>query len=178
MKKIIAFAGSDSKTSINKQLVTYASNLINGFEVEILDLNDYPLPTYSVNVEKESGFPENVKLFLEKLKSADGFIISLAEHNNAYTAVFKSLMDWLSRIELNFFFNKPLLLMSTSPGARAAISSFSMGEERFPRHSAEIVSTFNLPSFNDNFKDEKIIDDALNEELKQAVDKLKSVLNK
>ena len=58
------------------------------------------------------------------------------------------------------------------------LGSFKMGEERFPRHSAEIVSTFNLPSFNDNFKDEKIIDDALNEELKQAVDKLTSVLNK
>lgn len=83
MKKIIAFAGSDSKTSINKQLVTYATTLTEGVEVEILDLNDYPLPTYSVNIENESGFQENAKLFLEKLKSADGFIISLAEHNNA-----------------------------------------------------------------------------------------------
>ena len=178
MKKIIAFAGSDSKTSINKQLVTYATTFTEGFEVEILDLNDYPLPTYSVNIENESGFPENAKLFLEKLKSADGFIISLAEHNNAYTAVFKSLMDWLSRIELNFFFNKSMLLMSTSPGARAGISSFTMGKDRFPRHSAEIVSTFNLPSFYDNFKDDKITDEALNDELIKAVEKFTSVLNK
>lgn len=177
MKKIIAFAGSDSKTSINKQLVTYATTLTEGVEVEILDLNDYPLPTYSVNIENESGFQENAKLFLEKLKSADGFIISLAEHNNAYTAVFKSLMDWLSRIELNFF-NKSMLLMSTSPGARAGISSFTMGKDRFPMHSAEIVSTFNLPSFYDNFKDDKITDEALNDELIKAVEKFTSVLNK
>lgn len=178
MKKIIAFAGSDSKTSINKQLVTYTTTLTEGFEVEILDLNDYSLSTYSVNIENESGIPENAKLFLEKLKFADGFIISLAEHNSAYTAVFKSLLDWLSRIELNFFFNKPLLLMSTSPGTRAGISSFTMGKDRFPRHSAEIVSTFNLPSFNDNFKNEKIIDQSLNNELIKAVEKFISALKK
>ena len=68
--------------------------------------------------------------------------------------------------------------MSTSPGARAAILSFTMGKDRFPRHSAEIVSTFNLPSFNDNFKDDKIIDESLNNELIKAVEKFTSVLNK
>ncbi len=169
MKKIIAFAGSDSKTSINKQLVTYATTYIKDAEVLILDLNDYPLPTYSVNVETESGFPENAKLFLEQLKSADGFVISLAEHNNAYTAVFKSLMDWLSRLELKFFYNKPMLLMSTSPGERAAKSAFDMGHDRFPRHDAQIVSTFNLPSFNDNFKNGEVVDEQLNTKLIDAV---------
>ncbi|WP_370214199.1 NADPH-dependent FMN reductase [Mesoflavibacter profundi] len=177
MKKIIAFAGSDSKTSINKQLVTYATTYIKDAEVLILDLNDYPLPTYSVNVETESGFPENAKLFLEQLKSADGFVISLAEHNNAYTAVFKSLMDWLSRLELKFFYNKPMLLMSTSPGERAAKSVFDMGYDRFPRHDAQIVSTFNLPSFNDNFKNGEVVDEQLNTKLIEAVTTFNSHLN-
>jgi len=30
MKQIIAFAGSNSKTSINKQLATYAASLVEG----------------------------------------------------------------------------------------------------------------------------------------------------
>ena len=171
MKKIIAFAGSDSKTSINKQLVTYATSFIEDetIKIEILDLNDYQLPTYSINVEKESGFPENVNKFLEKLKDADGILLSLAEHNHAYTAVFKSLMDWLSRIELKFFYNKPMLLMSASPGARAAISVFDMATSRFPAHGSNIVSTYNFPSFYDNFKEGKVVDNQLNEDLKNAV---------
>ena len=40
MKKIIAFAGTNSKTSINKQLVTYSASLLNEVDVTILDLND------------------------------------------------------------------------------------------------------------------------------------------
>ena len=56
--KLLAFAASSSKTSINKQLVIYASTLLDGAQVEILDLNDYELPLYSVNKEKELGHPE------------------------------------------------------------------------------------------------------------------------
>ena len=40
MKKIIAFGGSTSQTSINKQLATYAAHLFSNAEVEVLDLND------------------------------------------------------------------------------------------------------------------------------------------
>ena len=49
MKKIIAFAGSSSKQSINKQLITFTSTLFKNFESEILDLNDYEMPIYSVD---------------------------------------------------------------------------------------------------------------------------------
>ena len=68
MKKIIAFAGSNSKKSINKQLVTYASSLLGGIEVSVLDLNDYPLPIYGIDKEIEEGVPENAAIFLEKIK--------------------------------------------------------------------------------------------------------------
>ena len=44
MKSIIAFAGSNSKQSINKQLAIYASSLVKDTSVSILDLNDFELP--------------------------------------------------------------------------------------------------------------------------------------
>ena len=40
MKNIIAFGGSNSKKSINKQLAVYASELLYGVDVTILDLNE------------------------------------------------------------------------------------------------------------------------------------------
>ena len=55
MKKIIAFAGTNSKTSINKQLVTYSASLLNEVDVTILDLNDYELPLFGVDFEKDHG---------------------------------------------------------------------------------------------------------------------------
>ncbi|MBL7558819.1 NAD(P)H-dependent oxidoreductase [Olleya sp. YSTF-M6] len=171
-KKIIAFAGSNSKTSINKQLATYASSLIKDADVNVLDLNDYKLPMYGVDLETENGFPEDALKFYKLLSNADGLIISLAEHNGAYTTAFKNLMDWLSRVDANMFQAKPMLLMSTSPGARAGQSVFEIAEDRFPRHNANIVAKFSLPSFNDNFKDEKVINPELNNRLKEEVETL------
>ncbi|HLT52455.1 MAG TPA: NAD(P)H-dependent oxidoreductase [Flavobacteriaceae bacterium] len=168
MKKIIAFAGSTSSTSINKQLVTYTTSLLNDVETRILDLNDYPLPVFSIDLEKE-GFPKEVSNFMDELKQADGFIVSLAEHNGSVTAAFKNILDWTSRMELQFFFNKPMLLMSTSGGSRAAKLAFEFGEMRLPRHGAVIASTFSLPSFYENFAEGKIIDKDLDNELKKAL---------
>ena len=49
---IKAFAGSNSSTSINKQLVTYATSFLDEFEIEILDLNNYNIPTFDIDIEK------------------------------------------------------------------------------------------------------------------------------
>lgn len=57
-KKIIAFGASSSKHSINKQLATYAANQFSNVDIEILDLNDYEMPIFSVDKEKENGFPD------------------------------------------------------------------------------------------------------------------------
>lgn len=172
MKKILAFGASNSKTSINKQLAIYASSLLKNTEVEVLDLNDFDVPTYSVDLEGKSGIPDNAQQFLNKITASDGLIISLAEHNGAYTAIFKSLFDWTSRINVKLFQQKPMLLMSTSPGARGGQSVFEIAENRFPIHDANIVAKFSLPSFNDNFKEEKIVDADLNTSLVQAVNTL------
>ena len=169
MKKIIAFAGSNSKHSINKQLVTYASSLLKDAKAEVLDLNDYELPLFSVDLEKEQGYPENAKKFLSKIKDSDGIIISLAEHNGAYTAVFKNLLDWMSRIESKVFYGNPMLLMATSNGARGGRSVLDMASSRFPRHDANIIGEFSLPGFNSNFSEGEIIDAELDTKLKALV---------
>ncbi len=65
-KNVIAFGASNSSRSINKKLVTYASGLLDGADVEILDLNDYELPLFSVDREDEMGQPELAQAFLKK----------------------------------------------------------------------------------------------------------------
>lgn len=176
MKHIIAFAGSNSSTSINKQLATYASILADNAKSTILDLNDFDLPLYSVDLEKKEGIPNIAQRFLDLLKSGDGIIISLAEHNGAYSTVFKNLFDWLSRAEQKNWLGKPMLLMATSPGERGGKTVLNMAVERFPRHDANIVGEFSLPSFHNNFADGKITKDALDQELKEQVEQFKNAL--
>jgi NAD(P)H-dependent FMN reductase len=166
--KIIAFAGSSSIHSINKQLVTFVSNKaaadLNA-EIELLDLNDYDIPLYSIDKEKRGEVPPEVHAFIAKLKQADGIIISLAEHNGSYTAVFKNLMDWSSRVELTFFNNAPMLLMSTSPGGYGGGNVMEAALARLPKFQANIIAHFSLPKFGENFDQEKgILDAALKSE--------------
>lgn len=159
---IIAFGASSSKKSINKAFATYVAARFQHPQVEVLDLNDFPLPLYSVDNEMELGIPEYAKQFHAKIQSADFIVISLAEHNGTYTAAFKNLFDWVSRIELKMFANKKLFLVSTSPGGRGGLGVMETALVRFPIHGAEILAHFCLPFFQKNFDAEKgIIEETL-----------------
>jgi NAD(P)H-dependent FMN reductase len=176
MKHIIAFAGSNSKESINKQLAVYAASLVENVDVKILDLNNFELPLFGVDLEAEIGQPKNAHKFLDEIRSSDGIILSLAEHNGAYSAVFKNLLDWMSRIEGKTFLGKPMLLMATSPGGRGGKSVLAIANDRFPRHNAEIIADFSLPNFSNNFIDGKITNTEFNDELINKVEQFRKAL--
>ena len=177
MKKIIAFAGSNSKKSINKELAVFTSSLIENVEVEVLDLNDFEIPMYGVDEETENGIPQKASDFLNKIHSSDGIILSLAEHNGNFSAVFKNIYDWSSRIEPKLWKNIPMILMATSPGGRGGASVLSIAKNGFPHMGGNVVSDFSLPSFYDNFKDGKLINEELLTSLKEQVRKLENALN-
>jgi chromate reductase len=172
--KIIAFGGSPSRKSINKKLATYASSLFENVEVEVLDLNDFQMPLFSVDIEVEIGQHPLAKAFLEKIATADIMVVSLAENNGNYSAAFKNLVDWCSRINGKLFQDKPMLLMATSPGARGGASVLEIAKNNFPRFTADIKAVFSLPSFNDNFDVEKncISNAELDDQLKEIIKNL------
>ena len=149
--KLLAFAASNSSTSINKQLVTYATTLIQAHEVEILDLNDYELPLYSEDRNKALGEPKLAKQFLAKIAWCDALVISFAEHNLSYSVAYKNIFDWASRINMKVFQNKPMILMATSPGARGGLSVLETAIHTAPFFKGEVKGSFSLPNFYDNF---------------------------
>lgn len=169
--KIIAFAGSNSQKSINKQLTVYAASLFENADVEILDLNDFEMPLFSVDLEKEIGHHEKAKLFLDKIENADIIVVSLAENNGSYSVAFKNVFDWSSRISKEVFQQKPMLLMATSPGPRGGASVLDIAKNAFPRYGGQIKATFSLPSFNTNFdlEQNKISNSELDKELKNNI---------
>ncbi|MDH4471024.1 MAG: NAD(P)H-dependent oxidoreductase [Fluviicola sp.] len=175
---IIAFAASTSKASINKQLVAHTLTHFSESETTLLDLNNYEVPLFSVDLEKEIGHPEAAARFIADLSPADLIIVSMAEHNGNYTAAFKNLFDWCSRIEPKIFKDKPLFLMSTSTGGYGGKNALGAAETRFPRHGAEILETFSLPSFGTNFNAETgITDESLRNELMSKVEAVKLKVN-
>jgi chromate reductase len=172
--KIIAFAASNHRQSINKQLVTYASKLLTIADVEILDLNDYELPLYSQDKENELGHPLLAKQFLAKLGCSKGIIISFAEHNGSYTAAYKNLFDWCSRIEPKVFQHKPMVFLATSPGPRGGSSVLATALQAAPYFDGEVKASLSIPSFYDNFDIDKQVlkHEELNEQLIDAISHL------
>ena len=169
MKNIIAFAGSNSKSSINKQLAVYTSTLVENVEVTVLDLNDFDLPIYGIDYEIEHGIPDNAHKFLDHIKSTDGIILSLAEHNGTYATVFKNIFDWMSRIDGKLWSDKPMLLMATSPGARGGATALEIAKGRFSYMGGNIIAEFSLPSFNQNFSEGAMVNQELKTQLEEAV---------
>lgn len=167
--KILAFGGSTSSSSINRQLANHAAGKIPGAEVTQLDLRQFDVPIYSSDEEEANGIPSDAQALKDLIASHDGIVLSLAEHNGSYSAAFKNLYDWVSRIDQKVWSDKPMLLMATSPGGRGGATVLEAAKATFPRMGADLKATFSLPSFYDNFSEEGISDATLETDLNDAV---------
>lgn len=164
MKKILAFSSSNSKNSINQILVEYVAEQIMEQDVDVIKLTDYELPLFSVDLEAEIEYPVALRMLYNVLSNYDTLIISVNEHNRGPSAFFKNTIDWLSRLDIEFFKNKKVLVMSTSTGANGAKASLDYTKNvLIPRFGGEVLESFSFPSFNENFdlQTKKITDDVL-----------------
>ena len=177
MKKIIGFAGSNHSASINQQLVQIGAKQLTEVEVEVIDLRDYAMPMYSQDLEKESGFPDGVTALQAKLDEADGYLIASPEHNGMVPAFFKNAIDWLSRNNRTFLGSKPVVLLSTSPGAKGGATNLANLAHVLPYFGAKIVSSFSLPSFYEKAAEGNITDAELAAELTKVVQSLEKAVN-
>lgn len=177
MKKILAFTGSNHSESINRQLLKFALKLLdeNEFEITEIDLREYSPVILSLDEQKLNGIPEETEKLYELMQDFDGYFIASPEHNSSVPAFLKNITDWLSRKELKFFHEKPVLLLSTSQGKRGGKTNLETLESIYGRmFSAKIIGAYSLPSFSENFKDEKIINE---EELKSLNEHISNFSN-
>jgi NAD(P)H-dependent FMN reductase len=176
--KILAFAASNSQKSINKQLILYATKIISTNDIEILDINDYEIPIYSPEREqqflKNGNPPEKAQQFYNKISNADALIISFAEHNGSYTAAYKNLFDWASRINPKVYQNKDTIMLATSPGAKGASSVLQSAVDSAPYFAANVKASLSIPNFYQVFDSEtnKLTDNELNSQLISVLNKL------
>nr|WP_298930401.1 NAD(P)H-dependent oxidoreductase [uncultured Erythrobacter sp.] len=174
--RILAFAASNSSISINQQLAAYAASLADDAEIEMLDIHDYEMPIYRHDREEESGIPQQAHDFLAKVGAADALIISFAEHNGIYTAAFKNLFDWCSRVGRDVWQEKPMVLLATSPGGRGGKGVLEFAIGHMPRFGGNLIGHLSVPSFGENFDTGagKLIEDTLDIQLRGLIAKLTS----
>lgn len=170
MKTIIAFAGSNHTRSINQSLVEYASRQIEGNSVKILNLRDVDVPIYSIDRERNQGIPPEILRLKSMFHNADGFLIASPEHNGSIPAFFKNIIDWLSRIDQNIFEDKPVVLLSASPGAKGGSTNIQHLKMLMPYWGAQILGSFSLGSYESFLTAGKLeLSEGKVKELKQLV---------
>ena len=172
--KVLAFAASNSRKSINKDLIIYASTRLPGSDVEIIDINDYEMPIYNSDLEEALGIPEAASRFLDRISEADALMISYAEHNGSYTVAYKHLFDWASRKKREVYQDKPIIMLSTSPGAGGAKSVLSAATESAHFFAGKVVASLSVPEFYKNFDRDKGV--IINPELVVQLDETLSPL--
>lgn len=123
MIKILAFAGSGRRDSVNKKVLAVAAKGAEeaGAQVTIVQLEDFNMPIFNEDLEAEKGMDPGGQAFKKLLMEHDGFLISSPEYNSSYSALFKNSIDWASRkIEgekpLEAYKGKVAGIMAASPG--------------------------------------------------------------
>lgn len=170
---IATLLASNSKKSINRVLLNHVATKLGEHQVTSLEVADYPLPIYSEDIETESGIPETVIALRQQLSQFDAFILASPEHNSSMPAVFKNLIDWLSRVkdvEHPIFNKKPLLLLSTSPGARGGATNLQHLNQIMPWWGADIQGSLSLNSFYQKYSEgqfEEETERQINEQIEQ-----------
>ena len=141
----------------------------------VLDIRSWEIPMYSIDMDPDQT-PDNISELISLIKDNDGFILSSPEHNGGTPAFLKNIIDWLSRRAQKVFDNKPIFLMSTSPGPGGGATNLNYLTHSLPYQGAMIAASYSLPSWNDSFKDGKVVGDHLGE-LMEKIDEFKSSLH-
>jgi NAD(P)H-dependent FMN reductase len=154
--QILAIPATNSRNGINRQLLASAARvlengLVAGAEVELVDLNDYEMPIYSPEREQDGGVPEQAQRLFEQIGDADAVIISFAEHNGSYTAAWKNVYDWMSRIDSAVYQGKRVVMLAATPGPRGGAGVLGSATVSAPFFGAELVGSLGVPSFGANF---------------------------
>ncbi|UYV39172.1 NAD(P)H-dependent oxidoreductase [Rhodobacteraceae bacterium D3-12] len=158
--KLIAFAASNSSTSVNAKLARHAAERFQAefapdAEIDILDINDYEMPLYSSDREAADGVPQLAQDFRDRLATADALVISYAEHNGHYPAAYKNLFDWASRLGKEVYQNKPALYLATSPGPGGAGSVLAAAKASAGFFGADVLGALSVPNFFEAFDAEQ-----------------------
>ncbi|MBE8214763.1 MAG: NAD(P)H-dependent oxidoreductase [Endozoicomonadaceae bacterium] len=129
MVKILFFAGSTRKDSINKKLAKLAEKKAKalGAIVTYLDLKAFEMPLYDGDLEKQESLPDNAKKLKKIFSEHDGFFIASPEYNGFFSPLIKNVLDWLSRSHeeneqsMQAFSGKLAAIASVSPGSLGGI---------------------------------------------------------
>jgi NAD(P)H-dependent FMN reductase len=139
--RILAFAGSARRESLNRKFLVVAVDAAReaGAEVTLLDLNELPLPLYQGDLEDASGMPENAKKLVALIAAHDALLVASPEYNSMFTPLLKNTLDWCTRADDDPFPGKIAGVISASPGAFGGVRSLVLTQQLLLKLGCHVV---------------------------------------
>ncbi len=172
--KLILFAGSLRKDSLNKKLLNVIKGIVETktkLTPVIVDIKSLNIPIYDGDVE-DQGMPEGVTKLGKMISEAAGVIISSPEYNGSISSPLKNTIDWLSRLQPLPLGKKPVLLSGASPGNFGTIRAQTHTKPSLENLKAFVFHTpFMLPRADKAFNDKgEMIDEEAKKRLVELVE--------
>lgn len=112
--KVLGICGALRKKSYNRLALMAAAELMPS-SMQLTIANYDAIPLYNQDVQ-DVGIPDAVTKLADEIKAADALLIASPEYNFSISGVLKNAIDWLTRIPVQPFKDKPVALLSATGG--------------------------------------------------------------
>lgn len=127
MMNLIGIVGTNSDQSTNRQLLEFMQkHFAEKANIELYEIKNLP----AFNKPRDTTAPPEVQDLSDKIKEADGVIISTPEYNHSVPAILKSALEWLSYTTQPLI-DKPVMITGASYGR--------LGSSRAQSHLRQIL---------------------------------------
>src|SRR4051794_35441991 len=98
--RILAFAASLRRESLNKTLIAFAVEIARagGVEVDLAEFAEFEMPLYNADSQETAGLPRGALAMAQRVTEADGLMIAAPEYNYSFPGHLKNAIDWVSRV--------------------------------------------------------------------------------
>jgi NAD(P)H-dependent FMN reductase len=171
--KILAFAASLRRGSLNRKLIMLAAEMVRsaGAEVDLADFREFEMPIYDADLDASSGLPPGGVELKRRLERADALMLAAPEYNYSIAGPLKNAIDWVSRARPMPWRGKSVYLLSASPSPMGGIRG--LWQTRIPLEGCGALvfpDMFALPHANEALDDSgRLRDPSLAQRLEREV---------
>ena len=99
--KVLAFAASLRRESLNRKLIALAVELAREAraDLDLADFHEFDMPLYDADLQNASGFPDGARELARRIEATDGLMIASPEYNYSMPGTLKNAIDWVSRMK-------------------------------------------------------------------------------
>lgn len=115
--RVLAFAASLRRESLNRRLLTLAAQIARdaGAELDLADFREFEMPIFDGDLNAAEGLPAGAQALKGRVEGADALMIASPEYNYSIGGPLKNAIDWVSRARPMPWKGKSVYLLAAAP---------------------------------------------------------------